>query len=234
MSSENPMSGRPQFDDSTVISAAMEVFWRHGYAASSIDELTTAMGLSRSSMYKRFRDKDGLFQEVLSTYSQRVLKRMNAVQADTKRQQLEALFHEFLPREGKTTRPAGCMLARSCTEMADLPAGSRAVAREGLMGQRAILSGILREAVASEELAPTSDIEGLSWHYLGVLHATMNLPQAGATSGDLRRVVELAMLAWPLAPAAVAPQRSRGRRSANASLGSVSTPTRPSRSEDPS
>lgn len=225
------MSGKPQFDDRAVITAAMEVFWRHGYAASSIDELTMAMGLSRSSMYKRFRDKDGLFQEVLSTYAQRVLKRMNAVHGGTKRQQLEALFHEFLPRD-KTARPAGCMLARSCAEMADLPPASQAVAREGLMGQRAILSRILREAVASGELAPASDIDGLSWHFLGVLHATMNLPQAGATSGELRRVVELAMLAWPSAQAAAAPQRSRKRRSSGARRGSVSTPTA-IRNEDP-
>jgi AcrR family transcriptional regulator len=195
------MSGKPQFDDSAVISAAMKVFWRHGYSASSIDELSTAMGLSRSSIYKRFGDKDGLFQEVLSTYAERVSKRMSAVQAGTKREQLEALFHEFLPCDGKTARPAGCMLARSCTEMADLPPASQAVAREGLMSQRAILSRILCEAVASGELASSSDIDGLSWHFLGVLHATMNLPQAGATSGELRRAVELAMLAWPLAPA---------------------------------
>ncbi|MHC4049861.1 TetR/AcrR family transcriptional regulator [Bradyrhizobium sp. 25ACV] len=224
------MSGKPQFDDSAVITAAMEVFWRHGYAASSIDELTMAMGLSRSSMYKRFRDKDGLFQEVLSTYAQRVLKRMNAVHAGTKRQQLEALFHEFLPGD-KTARPAGCMLARSCAEMADLPPASQAVAREGLMGQRAILSRILREAVASGELAPASDIDGLSWHFLGVLHAMMNLPQAGATSGELRRVVELAMLAWPSAPAA-ASRRSRERRSFSATSGEVSVPRHARRNED--
>jgi AcrR family transcriptional regulator len=209
MSSEHLMSGKPQFDDSSVIKAAMEIFWRHGYAASSIDQLTTAMGLSRSSVYKRFRDKDGLFQEVLSTYAQRVLTRMNGVRGVTKRQQLEALLHEFLPTDGKSTRPAGCLLARSCTEMVDLPPASQAVAREGLMSQRAVLSKILQEAVASGELAPGSDIEGLSWHFLGALHATMNLPQAGATSGELRRVVELAMLAWPSASTAAAPQRSR-------------------------
>jgi AcrR family transcriptional regulator len=220
MSSENSMSGKPQFDDNAVISSAMEIFWRHGYAASSIDQLTTAMGLSRSSMYKRFRDKDGLFQEVLSTYAQRVLKRMNAVQASTKRQQLEALFHEFLPREGKTARPPGCMLARSCTEMADLPPASQAVAREGVMSQRAILDRILREGVATGELAAASDIAGLSWHFLGVLQAMMNLPQAGASSGELRRVVELAMLAWPSAPAATSARRPRERRA--------------SKSEDPS
>jgi AcrR family transcriptional regulator len=213
------MSGKPQFDDDTVINSAMEIFWRHGYAASSIDQLTTAMGLSRSSMYKRFRDKDGLFQEVLSTYAHRVLKRMNAVQAGTKRQQLEALFHEFLPREGNTARPPGCMLARSCMEMADLPPASQAVAREGVSGQRAIISKILRDAVASGELAPTSDIAGLSWHFLGMLQAMMNLPQAGATSGELRRVVELAMLAWPAVPSAVAPQRSSKRRPSSARPG---------------
>lgn len=204
------MSGKPQFDDSAVINSAMEVFWRHGYAASSIDELTTAMGLSRSSMYKRFQDKDGLFQEVLSNYAQRVLKRMNAVQAGTKRQQMEALLREFLPTAGKTARPAGCMLARSCSEMADLPRASQAVAREGLAGQRTILSEILRDAVANGELAPGSDIEALSWHYLGVLHAMMNLPQAGATPEVLRGGVYLAMLAWPLIETAkMNPRRRR-------------------------
>ena len=202
MSSENGMSGKPQFDDDAVINSAMDVFWRHGYSASSIDQLTTAMGLSRSSMYKRFQDKDGLFGEVLSAYVERVERRMSAVRGETKRQQLEALLHEFLPRAGKTARPAGCMLARSCAEMVDLPPAGQSVARQGLTRQRAILGGILREAVASGELAATADIEGLAWHYLGVLQAIMNLPQAGATVGELRRVVELAMLAWPFLPPA--------------------------------
>ncbi|MGY4302574.1 AcrR family transcriptional regulator [Bradyrhizobium sp. i1.4.4] len=132
MSSGNGMSGKPQFDDDAVINSAMDVFWRHGYSASSIDQLTTAMGLSRSSMYKRFQDKDGLFEEVLSAYIERVERRMSAVRGETKRQQLEALLHEFLPRAGKTARPAGCMLARSCAEMVDLPPAGQSVARQGL------------------------------------------------------------------------------------------------------
>jgi hypothetical protein len=100
------------------------------------------------------------------------------------------------------------------------------------MSQRAILDKILREAVARGELAPASDIAGLSWHFLGVLQAMMNLPQAGATSGELRRVVELAMLAWPSAPAAAAPQRSGKRRSSSARPSEVSMPRRASRNGD--
>ncbi len=43
------MSGKPQFDEVAVIAAAIEVFWRSGYAAAAVSDLTEATGLSRSS-----------------------------------------------------------------------------------------------------------------------------------------------------------------------------------------
>ena len=150
------------------------------------------MGLSRSSIYKRFQGQGRPIPG--SPCGLRRARRGAArthVRGDTKRQQLEALLHEFLPRAGKTVRPAGCMLARSCAEMVDLPPAGQSVARQGLARQRAIIGEILREAVESGELAAATDIEGLTWHYLGVLQAIMDLPQAGATLGEFRRVVEL-------------------------------------------
>lgn len=196
------MSGKPQFDEASVIQAAMQVFWRHGYAAASIDQLTTAMGLSRSSLYKRFTDKEGLFQEVLSAYAARVLRRMNAVEGQTRRQQLEALLLDFLPKPGTPPRPPGCMLVRSCAEMADLPEAGRALALEGLTQQRAIFRAILEEAVKAGELAPDADLAALSWHFLGLLQAIMTLPQAGASAEDLRKLVDLGLKAWPAPEAA--------------------------------
>jgi AcrR family transcriptional regulator len=192
------MSGKPQFDEASVIHAAMQVFWRHGYAAASIDQLTTAMGLSRSSLYKRFGDKEGLFQEVLSVYAARVLRRMTAVEGQTRRQQLKALLLDFLPKATTPPRPPGCLLVRSCAEMADLPEAGRTLALEGLAQQRAIFHAILQEAIKTGELAPTADLSALSWHFLGLLQAIMTLPQAGATVEDLRRLVDLGLSAWPL------------------------------------
>ncbi|CAO3427535.1 TetR/AcrR family transcriptional regulator [Azospirillum endophyticum] len=191
------MSGKPQFDDASVIDAAMEVFWRHGYPASSIDQLTTAMGISRSSLYKRFGDKEGLFREVLSAYAERVLRRMDAVQAPTKRDQLKVLLLEFFPERASRPRPPGCLLVRSCAEMADLPAAGRMVALDGLARQRGLFGMILHEAVARGELTQEADIDALSWHFLGVLQAIMTLPQAGATADMVRKVVDLGMSVWP-------------------------------------
>jgi AcrR family transcriptional regulator len=218
LSSEAPLSGKPQYDESAVVDAAMIVFWRHGYAAASINELTAATGLSRSSLYQRFQDKDGLFQEALSSYTERVLKRMNAVRADTSRGRLDALLREFLPKESKANRPAGCMLARCCAEMADLSDAGRSIARAGLMRQHAILESILCDGASNGELAPDAKMDGLAWHYLGVLQAVLTLPQAGAAPNAMRHVVDIAMSVWPDARRTPAPNSGRSharRRSAS-------------------
>ena len=86
--------------------AAIEVFWRRGYSGAAISDLTAATGLSRSSLYQRFHDKDGLFQEALEGYTQRVLLRMNSAKADTARGRLKALLRAFFPDR---SRPAGCL-----------------------------------------------------------------------------------------------------------------------------
>src|SRR3984885_7672866 len=130
MSSEEFMSGKPQFDETSVIAAAIGVFRRHGYAAAAISDLTEATGLSRSSLYQRFHDKDGLFQEALSAYTQRVLRRRNPPKADVKantkadtvRGRLEALLRAFLP-DG-SPRAEACLIARSCADIQELSAKS--------------------------------------------------------------------------------------------------------------
>lgn len=193
------MSGKPQYDESAVIDAAIDVFWRHGYAATSISELTNATGLSRSSLYQRFQDKDGLFLEALARYTQRVLRRMGAVRADTARARVEALLREFVPREGNSKRPAGCLLSRSCTEMATLSEAGRTLAKLGLRQQKAVFEGIVRVAVETGELGPGEHCDDLAWYYVGILQAILNLPQAGATRSQMDRLVSIAMAAWPAA-----------------------------------
>jgi len=194
------VSGKPQFDEAAVIAAAMAVFRRHGYAAASIADLTEATGLSRSSLYQRFGDKDGLFQEALAEYTQRVLRRMNAAQADTARSRLDALLRGFLPDASAPPRPAGCLIARSCAELVDLSAAGQGAALAAAARQREILANLLREGQAKGELRHDADVDALAWHFLGILQAILNFPNAGADAGLLDRVIDVAMSAWPAHP----------------------------------
>ena len=55
---------------------ALQLFWRKGYAATSIEDLVETLQLSRSSLYGTFGDKRTLFLEVLKLYSERVISRI--------------------------------------------------------------------------------------------------------------------------------------------------------------
>ena len=191
------MSGKPQYDEADVLDAAMAVFWTHGYAAASVSDLIAATGLSRSSLYQRFGDKDGLFKEVLERYRDRVVRRMKGAEGNSQKLRIEALLRDFVPRPGKSARPAGCLLARCCAEMADIPATAKSSVVGGVSDQHAAIEGILRAASASGELPAGTDLSGMAWYYLGVAQAIVNLPQAGAPIAAMRRMVDVAMSAWP-------------------------------------
>ena len=60
-----------EFDRSRAIRAAIFLFWRQGYLATTLPQLLDAMGIGRSSFYAAFKDKRSLFIEVLDQYNHR-------------------------------------------------------------------------------------------------------------------------------------------------------------------
>jgi AcrR family transcriptional regulator len=58
-----------------ILSAALELFSRNGYAGTNIRELTASLGLVKSSMYRHFESKEeiwnSLLDEMIAYYDQR-------------------------------------------------------------------------------------------------------------------------------------------------------------------
>lgn len=60
---------RPRsFDEEQVIALGKQLFWEHGYLATSVADIEEATGLSRSSLYGTFGSKRDLFDEALRVY----------------------------------------------------------------------------------------------------------------------------------------------------------------------
>lgn len=63
--------GRPRgFDADAALGRAMAVFWEQGYEGASLADLTAAMGITKTSMYAAFGNKEDLFRKVLERYEQ--------------------------------------------------------------------------------------------------------------------------------------------------------------------
>ena len=59
------------FGPDSVLAPAMLLFWRHGYEATSLADLTGAMGSNPPSVYTAFGDKKGLFRAAVKRYLSR-------------------------------------------------------------------------------------------------------------------------------------------------------------------
>jgi len=63
--------GRPkQFNREGVLDSAIPVFWKHGFANTTLQHLEEATGVNKSGLYSEFKDKEDLFLASLERYAQ--------------------------------------------------------------------------------------------------------------------------------------------------------------------
>lgn len=103
--------GRPRgFEPEAALDAAVDTFWRHGYDATGLAELTEAMGISRPALYRAFGDKEQLFQTALKRY---IDLNMAYVSDALARSTAREVAHAFLTGNAAAVttpgRPLGCL-----------------------------------------------------------------------------------------------------------------------------
>lgn len=111
-----PGPGRPRgYDEAAVLNAALELFWRQGFEATSLVDLTEAMGISRSSFYGCFGSKHGVLMAALQCYSDAAYK---ALCASAQGPSVEAVPRMMTALADPTGGERGCMFANTVSEVA--------------------------------------------------------------------------------------------------------------------
>ncbi|MGF0539947.1 TetR/AcrR family transcriptional regulator [Agrobacterium sp. ES01] len=104
-----------------MISAAEQLFDRHGYSATGVDRLTQAADMSSRTLYKHAGSKAQLMASVLDERNRRFMERLEVGSVDT----LFAALEDWVRVEG--TR--GCLFLRARAETGgDTPEIAEAVA----------------------------------------------------------------------------------------------------------
>lgn len=194
-----PKKGRPlSFDREVALGQAMLLFWQHGYEATSLKDLTSALGVPPSSIYSAFGDKKGLFLEAVDHYlSGPVTSETIIAQAATARDAARELMLAAATGFTGTDMPKGCLLASSAISCSD---GAAEVKEELAVRRRAIeslLTQRIDEAIRSREIPNTSDAESLAAHTMAVIQGMSTLARDGAKREKLVRLAKTAMHAWP-------------------------------------
>src|SRR6202034_2857434 len=131
----NGKTGRPiSFDNNAALEAAMLLFWERGYEGTSIADLTRAMGLSPSSIYAAFGDKQALFSLAVKRYmDRRAQYATRALEEPTLKRVIRALFDNTVAFLTTPGHPPTCMTlagAMGCSGDATPPSDLMTVIRK--------------------------------------------------------------------------------------------------------
>ncbi|GAA1597986.1 MULTISPECIES: TetR/AcrR family transcriptional regulator [Kribbella] len=186
---------RPRtFDEDRALDAAMRVFWTSGYEATSTQDLCTATGLGRSSIYNTFISKRDLFDRALRRYVE-----------DFSTAQLEVIRDESLPIRERVRRilwtavepepedPAGCFVINTIVELGPREPDVVDLLDRDHETKVAALTTAIQAAQAAGDLDREQDPAGLATYVFTLLGGLRVAARRGASPESQRLVVEAAL-----------------------------------------
>lgn len=107
------------FDENEVLNKAMTLFWKQGYAATSVQDLVNTLGINRASIYDTFGDKEQLFLKAIVHYkktnTEGVSKFLNSY--PNVKEGFQALFERAIDDSISDEDRKGCFVVNTTTEM---------------------------------------------------------------------------------------------------------------------
>ncbi len=199
-------TGRPRgFDRTAALDAAMRLFWEHGYEATSLTQLKTAMGgLSSASFYAAFTSKEALFREAvrryLDTHGQAVASLWD--RTVSARDAVEQALRRSARMQSDPSHPLGCLVVMSTLTSAPQNSHLQALLATERKANRAAFAGLIRRAVADGELGARTDAEGFATLLDGYLVGLSTQARDGVPVEQLEAAVAQLMIMWDALTAA--------------------------------
>jgi len=189
--------GRPrQYDPERALADAAQVFWKHGYAATSLDDLVAATGMNRPSLYAAFGDKRDLYLKTLERYQQRSRAIGREIIADDP--PLRIFLKRFYDAALDIYLAAGDE-ARGCYSISTAPAQAttdpavRDFLAASISGTDTFIGRQIVKAIERGEVPSNADAEALAQMATAAMHTIAVRARVGVSRKELTAIATAAI-----------------------------------------
>jgi len=193
--------GRPlSFDREAALERAMLVFWRYGYEAASLSELTSAMGITPPSLYAAFGDKEQLFLEAVERYSTKSCDALQCLfdEAPTARDAIERLLQSSAVDNTCPSHPPGCLVVTATTNCSASAEHVQTAMTERRDNVETMIKTRIEQGVNEGELPAGTDPGTLASFYATVIQGMSTQARDTGDRDKLLAIAAAAMRAWPV------------------------------------
>ncbi len=193
------VKGRPrEFCTEQALAAALGVFWSKGYEGASMADLTSAMGITKPSLYAAFGNKEALFHKALDLYeAEKLAYTREALEQPSARAVAEHFMRGAIDAQCDSGGPRGCMGVIHATACGDEQQSIKddVIARRA-SSQKALVERFEQAQQAGEFPAHITP-QALCQYLYAILQGMAVQAGSGATRAELEQVVDTSLAMWP-------------------------------------
>ena len=171
----------------------MDVFWKDGFAATSLDDLSAATGLNRPSLYGAFGDKRALYLQAYGQYRKRdgqvvqpLFQAREPIRTKLRRILTAALDLYLSGPDG----PRGCFTVLSAASEAIADPDLHSLVAEAIEGTDRAFGDLFADAREAGELPESADPKRLARMASATLHTLSIGGRARIPRGQILPIVE--------------------------------------------
>ncbi len=170
---------RPKsFEPEEALTEAMQVFWAKGYDATSVTDLTAAMGINKFSMYDTFGDKRSIFVRSLEHYRKTAVAEQFACLRDKAGLKgLETFFDKILSAPSDM-RDVGCLMMNSLVELSGQDPDVDAVVQSHFKWVEKQFANALRDAQTNGDIPADVNIDDKARALMALVQGVIALNKA--------------------------------------------------------
>ena len=191
------------FDVNTVLASAQDLFWKKGYAATSIGDLEKHTGISRSSLYQTFGGKRQLYDRTLAVYQEDNQQRLRSalLNVTNLRQALTDLFYGAAAQHVAdcVSSARGCYIIAATTELAPTCTDAFRFVADNRQKFVSILQDALARAQEQGELLKEANVGDLANYLFICYNGLQVVVQTDIDRKALARAVQVGVDALPWA-----------------------------------
>lgn len=189
------MARLKEFDRNDVLKKAMWIFWEKGYNGTSVNDLTCAMSISRSSLYETFGDKDALFLEALQNYLDKNSQKRTEIlsSAKTVNEGMNKYFNNVMTFLLSDNNPGGCFLTNTLTDLGTLNEEIKSIIKLNLEKQEDDFYNFFEKGRQNGEISSDKDSRALARFVIGITRGISAISKLQKDQKVLEDIVKIAL-----------------------------------------
>lgn len=183
------------FNEEEVLTKAMQLFWKQGYAATSIQDLVVHLGINRASLYDTFGDKEQLFKKSFELYRKQSIEGISQLlnSHSNVREGFYALFNKAIDEALLDQDRKGCFAVNNTTELVPNDGSCLEILSSNRHNFESLFYEYLKKGQENGQIKEGNDLKSLASLLFTIYNGMLVVSKINRNKKELMESVNLAL-----------------------------------------